>query len=125
MKNKSCPNCGSMNYIYGYSNLKFVSSWVTPETVLAAVSGNYAKALVKANFGLITAFYNQVIQDIPSTALLRCQSCKCFILPCPSCNAFLLVEKYANIGDLFECNKCKGKMSVSETDSSLDTFVKY
>jgi len=125
MTAKPCPNCGSNTYIYGWDFFKSMSSCISPETLLAVASGNYAKVVTKANFGIIKAFYNELIEGIPSTPLLRCHSCKSYILPCPSCHEFLLIEKYANIGDVFECNRCKSKISICETNSDCDRFVKY
>ena len=114
MKPKPCPDCGSIDYRYGRNNFKYLNAIIS------------RKGFVKLSGDLINSFNNYVIKGIPYTALLRCRVCESYVLPCPVCYEFLLSERYVDIGELFVCNKCNGKMTISETnDWEFGEFVKY
>ena len=114
MKAKPCPKCSSVNYISAWSFFK---------------SGGATSVLFGSPFRLVSqlvkSFKNVVIDGMTSGYLIMCDSCKSYIVPCPHCQEFILTGKYINSGEIFECSKCKGKMSISVTEDSVYDFMRF
>ncbi len=128
-KLKPCPNCNGTKYGYGFSFTEYLQESLDVASAVRGVAeGNLAKVLVKGGGGIFTglwqSFKNEVIDDIPSTPLLRCKKCFSFAIVCPHCGSMQLLEEYPPRAAIIECQKCKGRFGYCERDPDFDSLVK-
>lgn len=123
-----CPYCGCNRISYGFSLWEEIKRPFDLKKTAVAVAGGPTAIVVTAwaplLLGFLKSIKNEVLDDIPTTPLLRCCHCFRFLVVCPSCEQMLgLGEDQPALGSLLECQQCKARFAHCEKLDSFDSLV--
>jgi len=126
---ESCPNCGKIDYQYGFGFLGLLSetagtaitAWLDPKVLVGKVLSNSWSGL-----GLLSVpkqFYEDLFEDMGGDPLLRCKHCRNIVCRCCKCHTFFLLERAPKTAEAVECPVCKKKFHPSERSDDFDKLL--